>query len=393
MRSLYSSKNNDKKKIILKNIGQHFTSKKIYNAISLSNSTNKKNLNIKRTVSIKNNNNYRTPDSTLIKINHHQNNNTIQSNINYNNKKNYYNENNKHFDINDINIATIHSNGKFRSIKHFKNNIRKRLYEKNIILSNNFLKNTLNKNISIKLGLNKDSNIKSNNSNWKRLNISSHYIGNINNNKFGVTTKKFCVNKNIILTFAHNNLKLKNNINTSSLIAERNIRNKKKEFKTINIPNHNTYFNGFGTTNFFPKIKNTINNEKLYKKLMDQMTLVFNNKLKEYSLHKSNEKNSNTNSISSSKNNDFFRKTLKNIKQQRLFSYDNINKNGYNINYPSFDNYGNNNISPSFDKNDSYILNSEKTIKTNKDKKSIYKVININKNFSNRYNNINLDSN
>ena len=126
---------------------------------------------------------------------------------------------------------------------------------------------------------------------------------------------------------------------------------------------------------------------------MDQMTLVFNNKLKEYSLHKSNEKNSNTNSISSSKNNDFFRKTLKNIKQQRLFSYDNINKNGYNINYPSFDNYGNNNISPSFDKNDSYILNSEKTIKTNKDKKSIYKVININKNFSNRYNNINLDSN
>lgn len=339
---------------------------------------NIKNLNIKHTVSIKKNNNHRTPDSTLIKNNL---NSATNSNINYKNKNNDFHDN-KYFNLNDINATTIHSNGKFRNIKHFKKNIRKRLYEKNIILSNNFLKSTLNKNISLKLALNKDCNRKNINNNWKGLNISSHYLGNTNDNKFGVTTNKFCVNKNIILTFAHN-LKLKNPHNTSSLIEERNNRNKRKEFKTINIPNHNNYFNGIGTTNFFPRIKNTMNNEKLYKKLIDQMTMVFNNKIKEYSLHKSNEKNTN---ISSNKNVDFFRKTLKNIKQQRLFSYDNIEKNGNNNISPSFNSKENIYLSPSFNRNDSYTLNKEKKNKVNESIKNIYKVINIYKNCNNQYN-------
>ena len=309
----------------------------------------------KYTFNVKKHNNYKTPDSTLIKIN--KSTNTTNSFINYKNKNNENYKNYEINDINDINYATIHSNGKFNNIKQLRNNIRKRLFEKNIILSNNFINNKLNKNLSMKFSLSKN-----NNSKWKGLNISSHYLGNTIDNRFGVTTNKICVNKNIILTSSHDNLKPKQNYDKTSIIIERYTPTKKKEFKCINIPNHDSYFNGIGTTNFFPRIKNVINNENLYKKLMAQMTLVFNNKIKEYSLHKSNEKNSNA---STQTNNECFRKTLKNIKQQKLFNYD----------YKEFKK-NRKNFSPIFVRNDSLFFNNEKKYKTkNEENKNIYKAI------------------
>jgi hypothetical protein len=309
----------DKIKILLKNLKKLPAStneiSSPINTINLSaNPSYLTNLNIKHTLSFKNNKKYKAQDSIKGKVNHSIN--TIYTKINKH--INYKNENNE---INDINIATIHSNGKFKNVKqHFKNNIRKKLYEKNIILSNNFINNRLKNNFSLKLGLkNKDNNLNNFRKNWKGLNISSHYLGNTTDNKFGIITNKFCVNKNVVLTYSQNNLKLKQNFDTTSIIVERNNINKRKEFKTINIPNHNNYFNGIGTTNFFPRIENVISNEKLYKKLMEQMTVVFKNKVKEYSLHKSNEKN---NTIISPSNSDYFRKSINSIKQQRLFNYE-----------------------------------------------------------------------
>lgn len=366
--NLYNSNKNDKEKILLKHLKKKPGIKKLIS------STNTINLSINRpnskiyALSVKKSKNYKTSDSTLIKIN--QSINTANS-FNYKNKNS---ENYKNYEINDLNIATIHSNGKFNNIKHLRNNIRKRLYEKNIILSNNFINNKLNKILSLKLSLNSNNNNK-----WKGLNISSHYLGNTADNKFGVITNKFCVNKNIILTSSVNKLKLKENYDTTSIVVERNKSSKNKEFKSINIPNHNNCFNGIVTTNFFPRIKNAINNENLYKKLMDQMTIVFNNKIKEYSLHKSNEKNVNA---SSQTNNDCFRKTMKSIKQQKLFNYEYIEPKRNNKNF-----------SPIFDRNDSLLYNNEKKYKTNNDEnKNIYKAINIKKD-SNRNIDINFDLN
>ena len=303
--------------MILKGFRKHLTSKILQTPINNNNlfinSSKNKNLNIKHTVSIKRNTKYKKEDITTIKVNQSANTKFLNKNNN-----NCYEENYKNKEINDINITTIYSNGKFRNNKkHFKNNIRKKLYDKNIVLSNYFINNKLNKKLSLKLvGSNSKKNY---NNNWKGLNISSHYLGNIKDNKFGVVTNKYFVNKNIILTCSQNNLKLKQNYDTTSIIVERNNKNKNKEFKTINIPNHNNYFNGIGTTNFFPRIENVISNEKLYKKLMEQMTVVFKNKVKEYSLHKSNEKN---NTIISPSNSDYFRKSINSIKQKKLFNYE-----------------------------------------------------------------------
>ena len=347
--SLYNSNSNksDKIKLLLKSFRKQYTSKNIQspkntNYLS-SNPSFLKNLNIKHTYSIKRNKNYKKEDITTIKINQTTNNKYI--NINYSK------------DINDKNITTIYSNGKFRNTKQkLKNTIRKKLYEKNIILSNHFINNKLNKlNKKLSLKITSNSNNKNNfNNKWKGLNISSHYIGNTKDNQFGIITNKFCVNKNIILTCSHNNLKFKQKYGTTSIIIKRNNKNKikNKEFRTINIPNHNNYFNGIGTTNFFPGVKNVINNEKLYKKLMEQMTVVFNNKVKEYSLHKSNEKNTNI----SSSHSDYFRKGINSIKMKKLYNYE------YKIG------------------------------KINNDNKNIYQPINI-KNSSNRNSNINIKLN
>lgn len=373
--SIYNLNNNDKKKIFLKRLKKQTGTKKLIsstNAINLSiNPSNNKNYSIKHALSVKTNNNYKTLDSTRIRIN--PNNNTINSSMNYKNKSN---EINKNYETNDLNIGTIHSNGKFNNNKQLRCNIRKRLFEKNTILSNNYINSKLNKNLSLKLSLsNKDNKMRDN---WKGLNISSHYLGNTTDNKFGIITNKFCVNKNILLTGSNNNLKLKQNHDTTSIIVERNNQNIKKIFKTLNIPNHNNYFNGIGTTNFFPRIKSVINNENLYNKLSDQMTIVFNKKIKEYSLHKSNEKSVNA---SSQTNNDFFRKTLKNIKQQNLFNYEYVD---YKRNKE--------NLSPLIDRHDSILLKNVKKFKINEEKKNIYKAINIKSN-SNKNININFELN
>ena len=317
------SNKNDKIKLILKSFKKQYTSKNIQfpkntNYFS-SNPSFLQNLNIKHTYSMKRNKNYKKEDITTIKVNQSGNNN----NININNNNYYNGENDNSNDINDKNIITIYSNGKFRNTKQkIKNTIRKKLYEKNIILSNHFINNKLNKlNKKISLKITSNSNNKNNLINkWKGLNISSHYIGNTKDNQFGIITNKFCVNKNIILTCSYNNLKLKQKYGTTSIIIKRNNKNKikNKEFRTINIPNHNNYFNGIGTTNFFPRVKNVINNDKLYKKLMEQMTVVFNNKVKEYSLHKSNGKNTNI----SSSHSDYFRKGINSIKMKKLYNYE-----------------------------------------------------------------------
>ena len=362
----------DKIKILLKNLKKLPTStneiSSPINTINLSaNPSYLTNLNIKHTLSFKNNKKYKAQDSIKGKVNHSIN--TIYTKINKH--INYKNENNE---INDINIATIHSNGKFKNVKqHFKNNIRKKLYEKNIILSNNFINNRLKNNFSLKLGLkNKDNNLNNFRKNWKGLNISSHYLGNTTDNKFGIITNKFCVNKNVVLTYSQNNLKLKQNFDTTSIIVERNNINKRKEFKTINIPNHNNYFNGIGTTNFFPRIENVVNNEKLYQQLMDKMAIVFNNKIKEYSLHKSNEKNNN---VSMAYTPNYFIKNIKNIKKQKLFAYDIDNKS---------------NFSPLKEKNESFFLKKQENDIKNEENKSIYKVINI-KNYSNKSIGVNIN--
>ena len=365
----------EKTKLLLNNL-KKLKNEKILSSpihtINLSiNPYNLNNFKIKHTLSVKNSKKYKTPDSTLSKVN--QSTNTIYTQI-INKHMNYKNEN-KCNEINDINMATIHSNGKFKNVKqHFKNNIRKKLYEKNIILSNNFINNKLKKNLSIKLGLkDKDNSINNFRKNWKGLNISSHYLGNTIDNKFGIITNKFCINKNIALTCSQDKLKLKQNYDTISIILERNNINKKKDFQTINIPNHNNYFNGIGTTNFFPRIENVVNNERLYQQLMNKMVAVFNNKIKEYSLHKSNEKNNNSSMAYTS---DYFRKNLKRIKKQKLFIYDKIEDKK--------------NFSPFKDKNDSFLLKKQESIKKIEENKNIYKIINI-KNFNNKDVGVNVD--
>ena len=127
--NLYNSNKNDKEKFLLKHLKKKPAIKKLISSTNTINlSINPPNSKI-YALSVKKSKNYKTSDSTLIKIN--QSINTVNS-FNYNNKNS---ENYKNYEINDLNIATIHSNGKFNNIKHLRNNIRKRLYEKNIILS------------------------------------------------------------------------------------------------------------------------------------------------------------------------------------------------------------------------------------------------------------------
>ena len=404
--SLHNSNKNEKTKLLLKHLKRKSTSNNLIPPMKIINiSTNPfylKNLNIKHTVSIKKNKKYKTPDSTLVKINQSTNtlnsnnntnnnnnqninNNNINSNNNINNNINNYltisNSNNNNININnninnniynnniynknicnynynegnEIITPTIHSNGKFNNIKQLKNKIRRKLYEKNIIIRNNFINKKLNKNLFLKIN---DKN--SFKDNWKGLNISSHYLGNTNDNRFGITSNKFYVNKNLVLTCSQNNLKIKQKYDTTSIILEKSDNNKNKEFKTINIPNHNICFNGIGTTNFFPRIENIINNEQLYKKLMTQMTAVFNSKIKEYSNYKSNERKSTKSSL----NINHFRKNLRNIKKQKLFNYE-------------ANEIKNNNLSPSlFDRNDSF-LNELQKFKTYENNKGRYRTINV----------------
>jgi hypothetical protein len=224
--------------------------------------------------------------------------------------KNFYTYNYK---INDLNMSTIHSNGKFKNNKKIKINLRDKIFsqsDKNIILKNKYISKKLKKNLSIQV---KEKNILKDK--LKYIKISSHYLGNILDNKFGIMTNKFCINKNILLTSSHSNLKLNQNYNNSIQLEtnDRN-RNQKNEFKTINIQNHANYCNAIRIPNFFPEIKAPINSEKIYINLMKKMTEAFNSKLKEYSIYKSKEKNKSNSPNLIVEN---FRNSFKQLKEEK----------------------------------------------------------------------------
>ena len=354
--TFYNINKNEKEKILLKKLEHQRKSKELIspnNPITLSNNRNLlKNLNPKSFDNLLENKKIKISQSTKTITSILSNNKNY--NI-YNNKFIYTCENKYNKLLNDINISKIHSNGKFKRY-NLREKIFNKISEKNVILKNTYLNKELNKTSSLKLILNNNNknNLKKC---WKGLNISSHYLGNTIDNKFGVTTNKFCINKNLFLTLSQSNLKLKKNFDKNNIILEINNNgiNKNNDFKNINIPNHNNYCCGNGTTNFFPRINNIINNEILYEKLMTQMTEVFNNKLKEYSMNKSNEKN-----IASSLKIEFLKNNLKKVKNQKLI---------------------NNNKLPKYKRNSS-ILVIEKKNKTYEEKIKIYKPIKI-KNHSN----------
>ena len=314
-------------------------------------------------INIKNRNN-KIKESITLKTN--QSISTISSMINKNKDKdneykNFYTYNYK---INDLNMSTIHSNGKFQNTKKIKINLRDKIFsqsDKNIILKNKFISKKLKKNLSIQV---KEKNILKDK--LKYIKISSHYLGNILDNKFGIMTNKFCINKNILLTSSYSNLKLNKNYN-NSIQSETNDRNtnQKNEFKTINIQNRANYCNAIRIPNFFPEIKAPINSEKIYINLMKKMTEAFNSKLKEYSIYKSKEKNKSNSPNLIVEN---FRNSFKQLKEEKSSS------NKYKINFI--------NKAPIYERNSSFLLNNQNRNRTLEEhiNKNIYKVIAIRNN-------------
>ena len=100
------------------------------------------------------------------------------------------------------------------------------------------------------------------------------------------------------------------------------------KFITLNMPNNSNYYNGMSSTNIFAKMKNIINNEKLYQKLINQMTCVFKNRIKKYSYLKSYQKQK-----GNTFNENYFYRSYRDMKQKKLFNYSNIkNENVQNHN-------------------------------------------------------------
>ena len=322
-------------KFFIKNIKRRNKSKDFllpFNIINLSNDPSLKDLTIKPIVKLKNNYN-----SFSKKIN--QGTNTVYSVLKKVKNKNKHNrfmvkrkrllpnyDDNKYGE--DLNASTIHSNGKFQNSKcnnqdNFSNKFNKKFVIrqniKRFILNGKKYNNIdpINKDKIIKgLLINNEENNKKNlKDNLKSLNISSHYLGNTFNNKFGITTNKFCIDKNSILTYAKENNKYKNDYNTSSMLLNKNNESKLK-FITLNMPNNSNFFNGMSSSNECTRVKCVINNEKLYQKLINQMTIVFKNRIKKYSSLKSYEKNHkpifNDEII--------FSNNILNMKQQRIFN-------------------------------------------------------------------------
>ena len=359
-------------KYIIKDIKKRNISKDFilpFNIINLSNDPSLKDLMIKPKVKLKNNN-----QCLQKKINHGIN--TIHSILKkVKNKHNYfkrkrvfpYVEDNKYDE--DMNASTIRSNGKFQnSISNnqmkYPNKINKkfvnRQYIKRFILNgkkNNNISSIGKRKQSKQLLINSEENNKKNmKDDLKELNISSHYLGNTFNNKFGITTNKFCINRNFILTHSKESKKSKNDYTANSIILNRNKETKLK-FITLNMPNNSNFFNGTSTSNAFSSVKCLINNEKLYQKLMNQMTIVFKNRIKKYSYKKSYEKNH-----KSIFNEDIIHKNnILNVKQQKLFNDRYFEHNLEIEKVKNINNYIN-----LFEKNDLY---------TNTDK---YKISNIN---------------
>ena len=360
MFTFYNINKNEKTKIFLNKLIDKKSSKKlkenyINNFTCFSNNpSHLSSINIKNKLN-------KNKDSITLKTN--QSISTISSLINKNNHNEYknfytYNYRNK---INDLNISTIHSNGKFKSNKKIKINLRDKIFnqsDKNIILKNKFISKKLKKNLSIQV---KKKDLKDS---LKDIKISSHYLGNILDNKFGVMTSTFCVNKNILLTSSHGNLNLNKNYNNSIQLEsnDRNM-NQKNEFKSINIQNHNNYFNAIRSPNFFPEIKTSINSEKIYNSLMSKMIAAFNSKLKEYSIYKSKEKNKSTSPNLIVEN---FRKNFNHFHKEKSSS------NKHNFSYKV----------PVYERNTSFLLNNENKNKTLEEhlNKNIYRAIAIKSN-------------
>ena len=368
MITFYNINKNEKTKVFLNKFIDMKSKKRLNENLSNNFTSFRNNPSQLSTINIKNKNN-KKKDPINLKTN--QSISTISSIIKKNNHNDYknfytYDYSNK---INDLNISTIHSNGKFQNTKKIKINLRDKIFsqsDKNIILKNKFISKKLRKNLSIQV--NKEKDILKDK--LKDIKISSHYLGNILDNKFGIMTNKFLVNKNILLTSSHSSLKLKKNYN-NSIQLEPNYRNtsQKNEFKSINIQNHNNYLNAIGIPNLCPEIKNIINPEKIYNNLMNKMSEAFNIKLKEYYIYKLKEKNkSNSPNLIIEK----FRKNFMQFKKEKS-SY-----NRYNINFI--------NKAPIYGRNNSFLLNNENKNKTREEhvNKNIYRVIAIKSNKSHK---------
>ena len=224
------------------------------------------------------------------------------------NKHNYYNVKKRNaypnLDeakyIDEYNSSTIHSNGKFQFSKDNQENLAK--FNKKAFINEKVKKFILNQN-NIN---NKDNKLKQNKevmtnneenhkkdikNSWKGLNISSHYLGNTFNNQFGITTNRFYVSKDFMLTNSRENTKYKNDYNTNSFLLNNNKNDLRLKFITLNMPNNSNFFNGMSSSSIFSKMKDIINNEKLYLKLIKQMTRVFKNRIDKYSRMKSYQNN------------------------------------------------------------------------------------------------------
>ena len=340
------------KKLIFKNKKNRNKSKDFllsFNIINLSNDPSLKDISLKPLKKI--NHDYTNLVSTPSKIN--QGTNTMSSIlkksnknknrrnlIKFNSKKKLFNEIEKQNYVDDFNSSTIRSNGKFQNsindnkeLKIINNNSDKKfLIRQNIkkfILkssnSKNNIKETFDQNKKIILGK-KSTNKNKLNESWKGLNISSHYLGNTPNNRFGITSNKFFINKNFTLTNSKESMRYTNNSLNSSKIRKNNLK-----FITLNIPNHSNYFNDMSSTNLFTRLKCIINNEQLYKKLMNQMTTVFIKRIKNYSSFKSYHKNH-----ISSFNEMNYSKEMFNMKQYKIFNDNKLEISKMNKNHIPF---------------------------------------------------------
>jgi len=335
-------------KLYIKNIKRRNKSKDLllpFNVINLSNNPSLKDINFKQIIKINNNNNNNTNSFTK-KIN--QGTNTIYSiikKVKIKNKRNIFNIKKKQFfpEIDDnkygenFNSSTIRSNGKFQKSNQIHDTNSKKVDKKLFIRQNikNFLLNKGMNNYDFNIkekGMqyeeitnynleNSKKNIKESKYNWKGINISSHYLGNNSNNQFGITSNKFCIDKNFLLTHSKDNSKYKNDYDSNSIMMNSHSASKFK-FITLNMPNNSNYFNGMSSTNLFSKMKYRINNEQLYQKLIHQMTIVFKNRINKYSHYKSYENQRKTNFNQEY----YFENNIKNIKKQKLFNNPEIRK-------------------------------------------------------------------
>ena len=252
--------------------------------------------------------------------------NTVYSNtkkVKNKNKHNYYNVKKKRnlldFDEKkkegDYDTTTIRSNGKFQATQNekFMNKTNKQFVIKQNV-KQIFLNKDIN-NFNYKDNhkvINKEEN---NKKDWKGLNISSHYLGNTFNNKFGITSNKFYINKDLILLHAKNNKRYINSYNENSSLLKKNSE-KKLKFITLNMPNQSNFFNAMSSINLFSGPNCVINNQKLYQKLIKQMTIVFKNRIKKYSYMKSFDKRHH--SLFNEENK--FPNNIMNIKQKKMFN-------------------------------------------------------------------------